>query len=106
MLGWAGCTVLLLARFVRAMVRTRRLLRQAVPLPPERLPVDVESLRRAVGLRATVRWAIDARLEVAEQELAAQGEFAYCIVNDDLEKAAAELEEIVRNELGLPIEDS
>jgi WD40 repeat protein/beta-lactamase regulating signal transducer with metallopeptidase domain len=63
MLTWAGCVVLLLARFIRAMVRTRRLLRQAVPLPSERLPIDVESLRRAVGLRGSVRWAVDARLD-------------------------------------------
>ena len=44
--------------------------------------------------------AIDARLEVAEQELAAQDEFAHRVVNDDLERAAGELEGIVRAELG------
>jgi guanylate kinase len=48
--------------------------------------------------------AIDARLEVAEQELAAQGEFAYCVTNDELERAAADLEGIVRAELGLPVD--
>jgi guanylate kinase len=48
--------------------------------------------------------AIDARLEVAEQELAAQDEFAYRVVNDDLGRAAAELEGIVRAELGLPLD--
>ena len=36
--------------------------------------------------------AIDARLEVAEQELAAQDEFAHRVVNDDLDRAADELE--------------
>jgi guanylate kinase len=45
--------------------------------------------------------AIDARLEVAAQEMAAQDEFAYRIVNDDLARAADELEKIVRSELGL-----
>ena len=63
MLAWACCVALLLARFVRAMVRTRRLIRQAVPLRPDRLPIDLESLRRAVGLRSAVRWAVDARLD-------------------------------------------
>jgi guanylate kinase len=47
--------------------------------------------------------AIDVRLAVAEQELAAQGEFAHCVVNDDLGRAADELEQIVRTELGLPL---
>ncbi len=45
--------------------------------------------------------AIDSRLEVAKQELAAQGDFAYRVVNDDLDRASDELEEIVRAELGL-----
>jgi guanylate kinase len=48
--------------------------------------------------------AIDARLEVAEQELAAQDEFANRVVNGDLEQAAGELEGIVRAELGLPLD--
>ncbi len=47
--------------------------------------------------------AIDARLEVAKQELAAQDEFAHRVVNDDVGRAAGELEEIVRAELGLPL---
>ena len=37
--------------FVRAMLATRRLIREAVPLRPEWLPIDLEALRRAVGLR-------------------------------------------------------
>ena len=48
--------------------------------------------------------AIDARLEVAEQELAAQDECRHLVVNDDLDRAAAELEQIVRAELGLPLD--
>ena len=63
MLAWAGCVGVLLARFGRAMIRTRRLIRQAVPLPRGRLPIDVDSLRRAIGLRKSVRWAVDARLD-------------------------------------------
>jgi guanylate kinase len=50
--------------------------------------------------------AIDARLEVATQELAAQDEFAYRVVNDDLDRAADELEGIVRAELGLPLDST
>ena len=48
--------------------------------------------------------AIDARLEVAAKELAAQDEFAHRIVNDDLGRAADALEGIVRAELGLPLD--
>jgi guanylate kinase len=43
--------------------------------------------------------AIDARLAVAAQELAAKDEFAYQVVNDELDCAAGELERIVRAEL-------
>jgi guanylate kinase len=43
--------------------------------------------------------AIDARLAVAAQELAAQDEFAYRFVNDELDRATDELEQIVRAEL-------
>jgi guanylate kinase len=42
--------------------------------------------------------AIDARLAVAAQELAAQDEFAYRVVNDELDRAVEELERIVRAE--------
>ncbi|HEU5143437.1 MAG TPA: guanylate kinase, partial [Solirubrobacterales bacterium] len=48
--------------------------------------------------------AIDARLKVAEVELAAQGDFDHLIVNDDLQRAATELEQIVRAELGIPLD--
>jgi guanylate kinase len=36
--------------------------------------------------------------------MAAQDEFAYRVVNDDLAEAADELERIVRGELGLPLD--
>jgi guanylate kinase len=68
------------------------------------VPPDPASLRRRLESRGTdSSEAIDARLEVAQQELAAQDEFAHRIVNDDVERAAGELEEIVRAELGLPL---
>jgi guanylate kinase len=68
-------------------------------------PPDPAVLRQRLESRgADSADAIDARLEVAEQELAAQDEFAYRIVNDDLQRAAGELEEIVRAELGIPLD--
>ncbi len=68
-------------------------------------PPDPGVLRERLESRgADSAAAIDARLEVAEQELAAQDEFAYRVVNADLERAAADLEGIVRAELGLPLD--
>lgn len=68
-------------------------------------PPDPASLRRRLESRGTDSLeAIDARLEVAEQELAAQDEFAHRVVNDDLERAAEELEGIVRGEIGIPLD--
>jgi guanylate kinase len=68
-------------------------------------PPDPAVLReRLVGRGTDAPEAIDARLEVAEQELAAQHEFAHSVVNDDLERAASELEGIVRAELGLSLD--
>jgi guanylate kinase len=84
------------ARQVRAAMREAVLVFIAPP--------DPASLRRRLESRGTdSSEAIDARLEVAQQELAAQDEFAHRIVNDDVERAAGELEEIVRAELGLPL---
>lgn len=45
--------------------------------------------------------AIEQRLRTAEVELAARSEFPHVIVNDDLQKSAAELEKLVRDELSL-----
>jgi guanylate kinase len=42
---------------------------------------------------------IDERLAIAERQLELESEFDHRIVNDDLERAFAELEEIVRGEL-------
>lgn len=62
MLGWAACAALLLARLLRGIVKTRRLIREALLLRPELLPVDVNALRRAVGVRMPVRWAVNFEL--------------------------------------------
>lgn len=65
-------------------------------------PPDPAVLRERLDGRGTdSAEAIDARLEVAAQEMAAQDEFAYRVVNDDLVRAADELVAIVRGELGL-----
>jgi guanylate kinase len=67
-------------------------------------PPEPAALRRRLEDRGTdTPEVIDARLAVAAQELAAQDEFAYHVVNDDRERAAAELERIVRAELGEPL---
>jgi guanylate kinase len=64
-------------------------------------PPEPAALRRRLEGRGTdSAEVIDARLAVAAQELAAQDEFAYRVVNDDSARAATELEGIVRAELG------
>ena len=70
-------------------------------------PPDPTHLRRRLEGRGTdSAEAIDTRLETAEQELTVQGDFDHRVVNDDLTEAAAELEEIVRAELGLPLDSA
>jgi WD40 repeat protein/beta-lactamase regulating signal transducer with metallopeptidase domain len=59
MIGWACCVALLLGRLIRGILTTRRLIREALTLRPELLPIDVEALRRAVGVRMPVRWAVN-----------------------------------------------
>ena len=64
-------------------------------------PPEPAALRERLRDRGTdSAEAIEARLEVAAQELAAQDEFDHRVVNEDLETAAAELERIVRAALG------
>ncbi len=57
---WAATGAILLVRFARAMVNTRRLLREAIPLGLEsgEFAVDLEALRRDSGVRVPVRWAV------------------------------------------------
>ncbi|MFL5921228.1 MAG: guanylate kinase [Gaiellaceae bacterium] len=55
---------------------------------------------RRLRLRATEsEGEIDERLDIAERQLALASEFHHTIVNDDRERAVAELEEIVRRAL-------
>jgi guanylate kinase len=65
-------------------------------------PPDADALRRRLEGRGTdTPEAIDRRLRTAELELEAQVEFPHVIVNDDVQKAADELERLVREQLSL-----
>jgi guanylate kinase len=65
-------------------------------------PPNPAVLRERLSGRGTdSQEAIDERLKVAEQELAAQGDFDHRVVNDEVSRAAAELVAIVRSELGM-----
>ena len=61
-------------------------------------PPDPADLRRRLEGRGTDdQETIEARLRVAEEELAARGEFPHTIINEDVDSAARELAEIVRD---------
>jgi guanylate kinase len=65
-------------------------------------PPDPAALRRRLEGRETdSSEAIERRLRTAELELEARVEFPHVIVNDDVQKAAAELESLVREQLSL-----
>jgi guanylate kinase len=65
-------------------------------------PPDEAVLRERLQGRGTdSQEAIEQRLRTAEVELAARSEFPLEVVNDDLQKAAAELEGLVRDQLPL-----
>ncbi len=65
-------------------------------------PPEPDALRRRLlGRGADSEEAIEERLRVAETELAAQQEFQHVVVNDDIDRAADELERVVRAELSL-----
>ena len=85
-------------------VQGARQVREAMPESVQVFiaPPDPAALRRRLEGRGTDDPdAIDARLRTAEGELAAQDEFGYVVTNDDIERAAAELERIVERELSL-----
>jgi guanylate kinase len=63
-------------------------------------PPSLDALRGRLLARGTdAAEQVDQRLETAERELEAQPEFAHVIVNDRLEQATDELEQIVRTAL-------
>lgn len=62
-------------------------------------PPDPNVLRARLAGRGTdSEEAIERRLETAKQELEAQQEFKHVVVNDEVDRAAAELVRIVRDE--------
>jgi guanylate kinase len=66
-------------------------------------PPSLEALRaRLVGRGTDDPGEVEARLRVAEEELAAQDEFAEVVINDRLEDAVAALTRIVRTALDRP----
>jgi guanylate kinase len=66
-------------------------------------PPSREALRaRLVGRGTDSTEQVDARLKTAENELEAQPEFAYVVVNDRLEQATDELVDIVQTAMGRP----
>jgi guanylate kinase len=79
--------------------------RQVRAAMPESVQVFIappvpESLReRLLGRGTDSEEQIDQRLRTADLELAAQEEFQHVVVNDQIERAAGELERIVRGEL-------
>jgi guanylate kinase len=63
-------------------------------------PPSTDALReRLVGRGTDSPEAVDARLAVADEELAARSEFRHVVVNDRLEQAVDELQAIVHSEL-------
>ena len=88
-------------------VQGARQIRDAIPgallvfiAPPSR-----EALReRLVGRGTDAPEVVERRLRVAEEELAAQHEFAHVVVNDRLEDAVRELVDVVRSGLGGPVD--
>ena len=70
-------------------------------------PPSVEALRaRLVGRGTDAPADVEARLATALEELEAEREFAYVVVNDRLEQATEELAGIVRRELRRPVDSS
>jgi guanylate kinase len=67
--------------------------------PPE---PAAETLRERLSGRGTdSEDDVAVRMQTAESELAARGEFDYEVVNDEFERASSELENLIRRELSL-----
>jgi guanylate kinase len=85
-------------------VQGARQVREAMPESAQVFiaPPSESALRARLEGRGTdAPDAIEERLRVAARELEARGEFQHAVVNDEIGRAAAELEEIVRRELAL-----
>jgi guanylate kinase len=65
-------------------------------------PPNPAALRERLAGRGTdSEEEIEARLRTAEKELEAAPEFPHTVVNDDVQRAAAELEDLIRGQLSL-----
>jgi guanylate kinase len=85
-------------------VQGARQVREAMPEAVQIFiaPPDPAALRERLEGRGTdSAAAIERRLRTAETELEAQQEFPHVVVNDEVQNAASELEELVRSELSL-----
>lgn len=56
MLGWSAVVLAGLLRLGWMVRRTRLLLRKTKPLEPDKIPIDLEQLRRIAGVKQPVRW--------------------------------------------------
>jgi guanylate kinase len=84
-------------------VQGARQVREALPEAVQVFiaPPSLQALRTRLTARGTDdSEEVERRLQVAEQELAAQPEFGYVVVNDRLDDALEELTAIVSSELG------
>ncbi len=84
-------------------VQGARQIREAMPEAVQIFiaPPSEEALRtRLIGRGDTSAEDMEARLQVAHDELAARAEFAHVVVNDRLDDAADELVGLVRSHLG------
>ena len=83
-------------------VQGARQVREAMPEAVQVFiaPPSEEALRtRLVGRGTDSQEEVDRRLDTAREELAAQHEFGHVVVNDRLDEAVAELEDLVRGRL-------
>ena len=85
------------ARQVRAAIPDAL---QVFIAPPSRAALR----ERLVGRGTDATDVIERRLQVAERELDAQGEFAHVVVNDRLQDAVRELVAVVQPALGGPVD--
>jgi guanylate kinase len=84
-------------------VQGARQIRQTMPDATQVFiaPPSIDALRnRLVGRGTDDGREVERRLEVAREELGAQSEFGYVVVNDRLDDALERLVEIVTSELG------
>jgi guanylate kinase len=66
------------------------------------LPPSFAALEARIRGRCTEgEKAIEARLSKARKEMGLSGKYKYCVTNDNVERAAKEIQDIIRHEIGL-----